>query len=142
MGRNVGWNNKFSHCRSSYRNVLYRLVFLKDYGDIVRLTIWHQLLLEYWFVDTWCFAHPRDQRTVTRLENVLQLNIRRGKKLGFQLSHRQPPEDFHKIILDLEPFSKVSGCRRKLYFKVYRQCCFARKFTKFSEQLSSKHLSL
>ena len=35
------------------------------------------------------FAHPRDQRAVTRLENVPQLSIRQGKKLGFQLSHRQ-----------------------------------------------------
>ena len=36
------------------------------------------------------FALPRDHRAVTGLENVRQLNIRRGKKLGFQLSHRQP----------------------------------------------------
>ena len=35
-------------------------------------------------------AHPYNQRAVTRLENVRQLNIRWGKKLGFQLSHRQP----------------------------------------------------
>ena len=34
--------------------------------------------------DTWFFAHPRDHRDVTRLENVRQLNIRRGEKLGFQ----------------------------------------------------------
>ena len=27
---------------------------------------------------------------LTRLGNVRQLNIRRGKKLGFKLSHRQP----------------------------------------------------
>ena len=32
----------------------------------------------------------RHQRAVTRLENVRQLNIKRGKKLGFQLSYRQP----------------------------------------------------
>ena len=38
----------------------------------------------------WFFAYPRDQRTVTCLENVHQLNKWRGKKLGFQLSHRQP----------------------------------------------------
>ena len=52
---------------------------------IVRLRIWHHLFLEFYF-----FAHWRHQRVVTRLENVRQLNIRRGKKLGFQLSHRQP----------------------------------------------------
>ena len=54
---------------------------------IVRLTIWHQIFLEFWLVDTWFFAHPCDQRAVTRLENVHQLNTRRGKKLGLQLSH-------------------------------------------------------
>ena len=58
-------------------------------SHIVPLTIWHQRFLEFWLVDTWFFAHPRVQRAVTRLENVHQLNIRRGKKLGFQLSHRQ-----------------------------------------------------
>ena len=30
------------------------------------------------------------QLAVTQLENVRQLNIGRGKKLGFQLSHTQP----------------------------------------------------
>ena len=29
------------------------------------------------------FAHPRDQRAVTYLENVHQLNIRRKKNLDF-----------------------------------------------------------
>ena len=33
------------------------------------------------------FAHPRDQRAVTRLQSVRQLNIKQGKKLSFQLSH-------------------------------------------------------
>ena len=59
-------------------------------GLIVRLTIRHQLFLEFWLVNGWFFAHPHDQDAVTRLENVHQLNIRRDKKLGFQLSHRQP----------------------------------------------------
>ena len=36
------------------------------------------------------FAHLREQRALTGLENIHQLNLRRGKKLGFQLSHRQP----------------------------------------------------
>ena len=49
----------------------------------VRLTIWHHLFLEFWLVDTWFFIHWGHQRAVTRLENVRQLNIRRGKKLGF-----------------------------------------------------------
>ena len=37
---------------------------------IVPLKIWHQLFLEFWLVDARFFAHPRDQQTVTRLENV------------------------------------------------------------------------
>ena len=40
--------------------------------------------------DTGFFAHPHDQRAVTGFEDVRQLNIRRGKKLAFQLSHAQP----------------------------------------------------
>ena len=48
------------------------------------------LFFEFWLVDTWFFAHPRDQGAVTRLKNVRQLNIRQGKKLGFKLSHTQP----------------------------------------------------
>ena len=47
------------------------------------LATWHQLFLKFWLVNTWFFAYPLDQRAVTRLENVRQLNIRRGKKLGF-----------------------------------------------------------
>ena len=52
--------------------------------------MWQHVFLEFWLVNTWFFAHWRHQRVVTRLENVRQLNIRRGKKLGFLLSHRQP----------------------------------------------------
>ena len=48
------------------------------------------LFVEFWLVDTWLFAHWRHQRAVTRLKNVRQLNIRRGIKLGFQLSQSQP----------------------------------------------------
>ena len=57
---------------------------------IWRLTIWHHLFLEFWLVNTWFFAHWHRQRAVTCLGNVRQLNIRRGKKLDFQMSHRQP----------------------------------------------------
>ena len=44
------------------------------------------LFFEFWLVHTWFFADWRHQRAVTWLENVRQSNIRRGKKLGFQLS--------------------------------------------------------
>ena len=56
---------------------------------IVCLTIWHHLFLVFWLVNTWFFAHWRHQRAVTHPKNVRQLNIKRGKTLGFQLSHRQ-----------------------------------------------------
>ena len=48
------------------------------------------LFLEFWLVDTWLFADWRHRRAVTRLENVRQSNIWRGKKLGFQMSHEHP----------------------------------------------------
>ena len=57
---------------------------------LVRLTIWHRLFLEFWLVNTWFYAYWHHQRAVTCLNNVRQLIIRRGKKQGFQLSHRQP----------------------------------------------------
>ena len=57
---------------------------------IVRLTMRHHLFLEFLLVDTWFFTHWRHHRAVTRIENVRQSNIRRGKKLGFQLSHKHP----------------------------------------------------
>ena len=57
-------------------------------GHIVRLTMWHHLFLEFRLVNTWFFAHWRHQRAVIHLENVCQLNTRRGKKLGFHLPHR------------------------------------------------------
>ena len=57
---------------------------------IVRLTMRHHLFLKFWLVDTWFFADWRHHRAVTRLESVRQSNIRRGKKLGVQLSHKHP----------------------------------------------------
>ena len=48
----------------------------------------HHLFLEFWLVDTWFFTHWRHHRDVTYIEYVRQPNIRRGKKLGFQLSHK------------------------------------------------------
>ena len=47
--------------------------------QIVRLSIWHQSFLELWLVDSWFFAHPRDQRAVTRLEKMFRKRFRRNK---------------------------------------------------------------
>ena len=69
----------------------YVRIKLNHINHIVRLTIWHHLFLKFWLVHIWLFAHWRHQRPVTRHENVRQLNIRRRKKLGFQLSQRKPP---------------------------------------------------
>ena len=53
------------------------------------------------------------RRALTHLENKRQLNIRRGKKLGFLLSHRQPPgvRWSVKLVLQTE-FQKSHFCAR------------------------------
>ena len=60
-------------------------------NDIVCFTIWRHLFLKFWLVNTLVFSHWHHQRAVTHFDKVRQSNIRRGKKLGFQLSHRCPP---------------------------------------------------
>ena len=80
---------KISWASSWYRSNPYLRISYSMH--IVGLTIWHHLFLEFWLVNIWFFAHWRHQRIVTHLENIRQLNIRRGKKLGFQLSYKQPP---------------------------------------------------
>ena len=55
---------------------------------LVHLTMRHHLFLVFWLVDIWFFTCWCHHSAVTCLENVLQSNIRRGKKLGFQLSHK------------------------------------------------------
>ena len=82
----------FSYWLHTIRSEKWHLKHFRLNGfpkHIVRLTIWHNLFLEFWLVNPWYFTHWRHQRAVTCLENVRQLNIRRGKKLGFQLSYRQ-----------------------------------------------------
>ena len=49
----------------------------------------------------WLFAEWRHHRAVTCLENVRQSNIRTGKKLGVQLSHKHPPVVKYYNILSL-----------------------------------------
>ena len=72
-----------------YQFLLVSLNPIKVTKHIVPLAIWHNLFLEFWLVDTWFFAYPRGQSAVARLENVRQLNITRGKNLGFKFSHTQ-----------------------------------------------------
>ena len=58
---------------------------------IVCLAIWHYLFLEFWLFHTWFFTDLifwHQQHAVTCLENVHQLNIKRGKKLVFPLCFR------------------------------------------------------
>ena len=54
----------------------------------------------------------------TRLKNVRQLNIREGKKLGFQLSHRQP-----LMYHDLTHYTDVSLNKVKVSWK-FGHCSF------------------
>ena len=84
---------------------------------IIRLTIWHELFLEFWLVDTCFFAHPHDQRAVNRLENVRQLNIMPGKELDFPLSHRQPLINIHMVKLCGDSIYRTLKIIFKILFK-------------------------
>ena len=69
-------------CLSTCRTGVYcRLEASAGHSNIVPLAIRHHLFLGFWLVNTWFFAHPHDHRAVTCLNNIHQLNIRRGKKL-------------------------------------------------------------
>ena len=61
-----------------------------NFFTCIHLTIWYQSFLDFWMVHTSVFVHPHDQKAVTRLENVGQLNERGGKKLDINLLNRQP----------------------------------------------------
>ena len=81
---------------------------------IVRLTIWHYLFLEFWLVvDTWFFA--------CWLQNVHQLNIRRGKKLCFQLPHRQPPTDSYPPGHNLNSYPDPNPLRWVYFRGIFRE---------------------
>ena len=80
---------------------------------IVCLTIWHHLFLEFELVHTYFFAYWRHQRVVARVENMCQLNIRRGQKLGFQLS-------LDNLVLTLTLF-KRSFCYTTSILAIYIQ---------------------
>ena len=75
------------HCKNPYFMLYHRN---NNMVQTVPLPIWHHLFFEFWLVNTWIFTHWSHQRAVTGLENVCQLNVRRGKKLGFQLSQKHP----------------------------------------------------
>ena len=104
--RALGKHTKYKYiytCMSEAR--LYKSI------HIVRLTMRHHLFLEFWSVDTWIIADWRHHRAVTRLENVRQSNIRRGKKFGVQLSHKRALyitifEKMFKSNFNFEPFKK------------------------------------
>ena len=95
---------------------------------IFRPAIWPQLLLEFWLIKAWFFAHLRDQSAVTRLENVGRLNKRWGKKLGFQLSQRQP-----LIVNKILDYAKktVQNLFTISYYKYTRRCSVKEVFWNF-----------
>ena len=76
------WIHKVDFCLAN-KNLQVSKWFATYPLPYICLAIWHQLFLKFWLLNTWFFAYPCDQSAVTRLENVRQLNIRRGKKLGF-----------------------------------------------------------
>ena len=84
-------------CKIFINTFFYRTSLVAASGNRWNHTIFicHTVMWQWditW--DTWFFADWRHHRAVTRLENVRQSNIRRGKKLGFQLSHKH-----HHVIL-------------------------------------------
>ena len=68
--------------------------------------------LKFWLVSTWFFAHWRHQRAVR------QLNIRRGKKLVFQLSHRQPLTSKTSTVSFIKLFIQIINYRIN-FFSLY-----------------------
>ena len=87
----------------------------------------YHLFLEFWLVDPWFFADWSHHHDVTRLENVRQSNIRRGKKLGFQLSHKHLPFSLTLQPCNLDFLTPVNTdfqknvsevCHKKVYHKV------------------------
>ena len=105
---------------------------LLKYYHIVRLTIWHHLLLEFSLVSTWFSPNRRHQRAVTRLEIVRQLNIRKDEKLGFQWSQRQPlwylPYQIELISYTYRP--KFTSFSKGVFSRIYTP--FFVKFCKIS----------
>ena len=81
----------------------------------------NQLFLKFWLVGTWLFPYWCHQRAETLLKNVSQLNIQWGKKLGFQLSHTQPPNNEYEITKVYSEFCQTSKIE-----------CFTKELTAFS----------
>ena len=74
-------------------------LYLYEWGTFIQM-------YTYSTFDVW-----RHDRAVNRLENVRQSNIRRGKKLGVQLSHKQALyitifEKIFKSNFNFEPFKR------------------------------------
>ena len=80
---NNAWESLTSHFCALRSVVLELFIQFPLQSDTIYFSSFEWLTLGF-------FAYPCYQRAVTRLENVRQLNITRGKKLGFQLSHKQP----------------------------------------------------
>ena len=71
------------------------------------------------------FCSRRHQGFVNRLEGVRQLNIKRGQKLDFQLSHRQPPS--HEIYHDRK--------RLDIEYFIYRKSILLKTFDYYTKNI-------
>ena len=83
------------------------------------------------------FCSWRHQRAVTRLENVRQLNIKRGQKLGFQLAHRQLlKQDMYR-----DAFRTLSNNYDAAFFRSScpKLCCKKSVLRNFAK-ITGKHL--
>ena len=76
----------------------------------------HHLFLKFWLVDTWFFADWRHHHAVTHLKNLPQSNIRRGKNLGVQMSHKHPlSEDWYSLLVAYRALDQEQG-QSEAYF--------------------------
>ena len=113
------------HIYNLCHNYQYKLHALTRAYSLT-ITIWHHLFLKFWLANTWFFAHWHHQSVVNRLEDVRQLNIKRGQKLDFQLSHRQPLS--HEIYHSLRK-------RLDIQYFIYRRSILLKTFDYYSKNI-------
>ena len=138
--------------RFSWQVIVLQLRDLANYIHKIRIRINTRIYFLFqcdttYFQSSDFFAYPRDQRAVTRLENVRHLNIRRGKKGGFQLSHTQPLrisicfqfENFNRLISKKQFVSIYQFAYNCVIFQGAHSLKTPKKFKKINKNLQEKY---
>ena len=107
-----------------------------NFHNTFTLTMRHYLFFEFWLVDTWFFTHWRHHHAVTRLENVRQSNIRRGKRLGFQLSLKHPLMSLLESTFPNKTTKSSFSCSIKFKVKNFSDIVIKDFIKRFRELLS------